>query len=71
MAKITNHVLDRYKYATYQCSYDNYNQFVRLANSYAVKIVDASFQEQCTIEILVDVRFVDLFNSQYQLIKIK
>lgn len=69
--KIKSYVLNRYKYATYKCSYEQYNQFVKLANNYAVKVVDSKFDEYCTIEILVDVRFVDVFSNQFELIKIR
>lgn len=69
--KIKSYVLNRYKYATYSCPYEQYNQFVKVANSYAVKIVDTKFEETCTIEILVDVRFVDVFNKQFELVKIR
>jgi 50S ribosomal subunit-associated GTPase HflX len=69
--KIKSYVLDRYKYATYKCSYEQYNQFVKLANNYAVKVVDSKFDEYCTIEILVDVRFVDVFSNQFELTKIR
>ena len=69
--KIKTYVLNRYKYVTFTCDYQQYNEFVKLANRYAVKIVSTKFEENCTIEILVDTRYVDVFTKQFALINIK
>ncbi len=69
--KIKSHVLNRYKYVTYRCDWAKYNQFVKLAGNYAVKVVSTNFDDDCTIEILVDCRYVELFNREFELIKVR